>query len=101
MTVKYEENDKGFFWVDGENKGEPQKDLRGAMDDWTLEQVRRTERVAEEQARARGGEAEEADPQVSSERIAGFTGGSGSTPGPDQESGDPSPEGEDDTEEDG
>jgi hypothetical protein len=36
MTVKYEENNEGIFWVDGDQKGEPQKDLRHAMDDYEL-----------------------------------------------------------------
>ena len=36
MTVKYEENESGIFWVDGDQKGEPQKDLRHAMDDYEL-----------------------------------------------------------------
>lgn len=38
MTVKYEENKDGVYWVDGDQKGEPQKDLRHAMDDYELTQ---------------------------------------------------------------
>jgi len=36
MTVKYDENEEGIFWVDGDQKGKPQKDLRHAMDDYQL-----------------------------------------------------------------
>ncbi|UOW93116.1 hypothetical protein SEA_NOSHOW_48 [Mycobacterium phage NoShow] len=39
MTVKYEENNEGIYWVDGDQQGKPQKDLRHAMDDYELTQA--------------------------------------------------------------
>ena len=33
MSVEYKENESGYYWVDGDKQGEPQKDLRHAMDD--------------------------------------------------------------------
>lgn len=36
MSVEYKETPEGYFWVDGDQQGEPQKDLRHAMDDYQL-----------------------------------------------------------------
>lgn len=36
MSVRYEENEHGMFWVEGDQQGEPQKDLHHAMKDYDL-----------------------------------------------------------------
>lgn len=41
MTVKYEENESGIYWVEGDQKGEPQKDLHHAMKDYENVQYRK------------------------------------------------------------
>ena len=51
QRVKYESDESGFWWVDGDKKGEPQKDLHHAMKD--REEYLRKEAQSDAEAAAR------------------------------------------------
>lgn len=57
MTVEYKESEEGMFWVDGDKQGEPQKDLRHAMDDYELTvSGRKDQQRADEERRVHTGD---------------------------------------------
>lgn len=64
MSVRYEQNEHGIFWVEDGVEGEPQKDLRHAMDDYELTASGRKELERDEEQRIHtggAGEGQEAD----------------------------------------
>src|SRR6478735_2880574 len=95
MTVKYEENEQGIFWVEGDHTGEPQKDLHHAMKDYELVSSGRKNNASTEGISVRTG-SEEANANGAQEeaRSAGASGGSSDDPDP--RLGDPGSEGTDD-----
>lgn len=56
MTVEYKESEQGVFWVDGDQQGEPQKDLRHAMDDYELTISGRKEQQRDSEERVHTGD---------------------------------------------
>lgn len=100
MTVRYDEDQNGMFWVDGDQRGESQKDLHHAMKDYESRSANaHTNQEGGEEFHFLGYAGQEADGSGSEEGAGGLEDVSSGDSTASDESGGEGAESEDDPEE--